>query len=329
MVKFLIIRFSSIGDIVLTTPVVRELKKQVEDAEIHYLTRDRYTEIVENNPFISSVIPYTENHSALISSLRKEAYDYIIDLQNNLRSRRIKQALKQMYFTVNKINVRKWIYVNLKIDILPDLHIVDRYLETVKVFDVNNVVEGLDYFIPEKDEIALSALGKAFSDGYLAFAIGAQHFTKILPMEKIIDVIDRLEYPVILIGGPEDEEKGKAIVESLPGRKIKNGCGKWSINQSASVIRQADCVIGHDSGMTHIAAAFHKKVLTVWGNTTPRFGMSPYMPDPQSVNFEVSDLKCRPCSKLGMEICPKEHFKCMTEHDTTAIAAEARKLIEQ
>ncbi|MFC2090678.1 glycosyltransferase family 9 protein [Bacteroidota bacterium] len=329
MVKFLIIRFSSIGDIVLTTPVIRGLKSQVEDAEIHYLTKPPFAEILQANPYISKTFTFSDRPDELIQTLKEESYDYIIDLHNSLRSRRIKFALKRMYFTVNKVNARKWLYVNLKIDVLPDLHIVDRYMHTLHVFEVNNDSSGLDYFIPREDEIDIQQLGKDFSSGYIAFAIGAQHQTKLLPLEKIVEIIENLSSPVILIGGPEDEQKGVEILKKLPQKKLMNGCGKWRINQSASIIKQANLVLGHDSGMTHIAAAFKKKVITVWGNTTPRFGMSPYLPDPLSEYFEVPGLKCRPCSKLGKKSCPRKHFKCMNDQDSLAIAAKANALFKK
>ena len=326
MVKFLIIRFSSIGDIVLTTPVIRGLNTQVEDNEIHFLTKPVYKEILTENPQISKIHTLSETPGETIEILKNEGFDYIIDLQNNLRSKNIKRSLKRMYFTVNKINLKKWVYVNFKIDKLPDIHIVDRYMKTADLFDIKQDGIGLEYFLSEKDEIDLSRLSTKFSTGYIALVIGAKHNTKKMPLDRISEIAAKITYPVIIVGGPEDKTDGEKLVASLPDKTIFNGCGMWSINQSASVIKQANCVITHDTGMMHIAAAFKKKIITVWGNTTPRFGMYAYLSDPLSVNFEVMNLKCRPCSKLGKVSCPKKHFKCMMEHDTSGIAAAANKL---
>jgi ADP-heptose:LPS heptosyltransferase len=326
MVKFLIIRFSSIGDIVLTTPVVRAIKTQVEDSEVHFLTKPGFTEILTDNPYINKIHTLSEEPGQTIRDLAEESFDYIIDLQNNLRSRTIKRSLKRMYFTVNKINVKKWLYVKYKIDKLPKVHIVDRYMATTSVFDIQQDNEGLDYYIPDNSKIDVSSLGSAFSKGFIALAIGAKHNTKKIPPDQISDIISKISHPVILIGGPEDKDDGEKIKATLPQKTLYNGCGSWSINQSASIISQSNCVIAPDTGMMHVAAAFKKKIITIWGNTTPRFGMYSYLPDSQSVDFEVENLKCRPCSKLGKENCPKKHFKCMTDHDSGAIAAAANKL---
>lgn len=326
MVKFLVIRFSSIGDIVLTTPVVRGLHQQVEDAEVHYLTKPAYASLLHANPHIKKVHTLTENPSETVALLKAEGFDYVIDLQNNVRSLNIKRALKRMYFTVDKLNLKKWLLVNFKINRLPDLHIVDRYMQTVRLFDVEDDEKGLDYFIPGEEQIRPADLPAPFRNGYIALVIGAQHTTKKLPPGKLIALAGELQHPVILVGGPEDRESGAELAGSLQHKEILNGCGKWSVNQSASVIQQANVVITHDTGMMHIAAAFKKKILTIWGNTIPQFGMYAYRPDPSSTGFEVHGLGCRPCSKLGKASCPKNHFKCMEEQDTAAIAATANRL---
>ncbi len=326
MVKFLVIRFSSIGDIVLTTPVVRGLHLQVEGAEIHYLTKPGYASLLTSNPYITKVHTLAEHLPDTVTTLKTEEFDYIIDLQNNLRSLQIKRALKRMYFTVHKLNLKKWLLVNFKINRLPDKHIVDRYMETVALFSVKHDKQGLDFFIPEEDQVTPGTLPEPFQSGYIALVIGAKHDTKKLPLEKLIALTGALHHPVILVGGPEDRETGNSLVDALPKKKLLNGCGRWSINQSAAVLQHAKCVLTHDTGMMHIAAAFKKKIITLWGNTVPQFGMYAYQPDPQSVDYEVDGLACRPCSKLGKPSCPKKHFKCMMDHDTGKIAARANIL---
>ena len=147
--KFLVIRFSSIGDIVLTTPVVRCLKKQVVTAEVHYLTKKSFAKIFEANPYIDKV-HYLENDlNAVIASLQQEDFDYVIDLHNNLRTKKVKQALKKQAFSFTKLNIQKWLLTALKINKMPAIHIVDRYLQTLESFGVKNDGAGLDYFIPK------------------------------------------------------------------------------------------------------------------------------------------------------------------------------------
>lgn len=330
MVKFLVIRFSSIGDIVLATPVVRGLKQQVNDSQIHFLTKPAYVSILEENPHIHKIHPLSETQNETVNELKQENFDYVIDLQNNLRSLDIKRALKRMYFTVNKLNVKKWLLVNFRLNLLPDKHIVERYLETTRLFDVQDDGSGLDYFIPAQEVVKPDQLPGTHQHGYIALVIGAKHETKKMPLPKLTALCAGLEHPVILIGGPEDKVTGQQLVASLPGNPpLLNGCGSWSINQSASVIQQASCVITHDTGMMHIASAFRRPVLTIWGNTVPDFGMYAHRPGPGSANFEVEGLGCRPCSKLGKTACPRKHFRCMKDQDTGRIAESANAIFRQ
>ncbi len=319
MVKFLVIRFSSIGDIVLTTPVVRCLKQQVEEAQVHYLTKKEYAHLLNANPYIDKIHVLDNNMQALIKELKNEFFDHIIDLHKNIRSFRVKKQLGLPAFSVDKINWEKWLLVNLNINKLPDKHIVERYFETVTVFDVKNDKKGLDHFIPFHDEVNLLSLPGDFPYGYIAFVIGAKHNTKKLPREKIIDICTKTDHNIILLGGKVDAETGEHIQQAA-GKTVFNACGKYNINQSASLIRQSKLVITHDTGLMHIAAAYKKKIISVWGNTIPEFGMYPYMPDNKSIIAQVKNLKCRPCSKIGFRRCPKGHFRCMQEMDTDRIA---------
>ncbi|MGM0530001.1 MAG: glycosyltransferase family 9 protein [Bacteroidota bacterium] len=321
-VKFLVLRFSSIGDIVLTTPVIRGLKTQMENAEIHFFTKPEYKNILEANPYIDKIHVLQQDLGKQLNDLKYEFYDYIIDLHKNLRTKRIISRLGIIDFTFDKLNWKKWYYVNFKVNKLPDKHIVDRYFEAVDIFDVENDKEGLDYFIPSRDEVDLTDLPSRFRQGYIAFAIGAKHNTKKMTRNKIISIITKIGLPVILLGGPEDQENGEAIAGQA-GDLVLNACGRYSINQSASVIRQSRAVITHDTGLMHIAAAFHKKIISVWGNTVPEFGMYPYMPHPDSTLFEIRGLPCRPCSKLGFKKCPKQHFRCILDINDHEIAKKA------
>jgi ADP-heptose:LPS heptosyltransferase len=329
MVKYLIIRFSSIGDIVLTTPVIRHLKQEVEGAEVHYLTKKAYASLLEDNPYIDRVHAFDGDMRSCLRTLKEEGFDYIIDLHRNTRTAQIKVGLKRMDFSVKKLNALKWLYVNFHINRLPNIHMVDRNLETISSFIDEQDEGGLDFFIPEKEKMDIAGLAPEFSNGYVALAIGAQHETKKLPQESLIALCAKLRVPVIILGGPKDREAGASVINSLEGKLIVNGCGTYSIHQSASLVEQARVLITHDTGMMHIGAAFGKKIITIWGNTVPEFGMSPYRAHPLSVNFEVPGLKCRPCSKIGHQKCPKKHFKCMLDQDIDAVAEATERLFVQ
>ena len=262
---------------------------------------------------------------ALLQSLKVEQFDYILDLHRNFRSMRVRSSLKIMSFTVDKINLAKFLMIRFKVNRLPDKHIVDRYMETTRLFDVTNDGKGLDYFIPPEDEIELSSLPQTFRSGYIALVVGAMHGTKQMPEEKMINICRELDLPVILLGGQREGVLGKEI-DKQTGDQVLNTCGQYNINQSASLIRQSRVVITHDTGLMHIAAAFHKKILSVWGHTIPEFGMYPYLPDRASKIFEVVGLPCRPCTKIGKKKCPKGHFRCMNDIDHKEIISTVKKI---
>ena len=313
--KILVVRFSSIGDIVLTSPVVRMLKKQL-NAEVHFLTKSAYVSLLKNNPYIDSVYQIDASINEVIGDLKKENYDYVIDLHNNLRTQILKFKLGVPSRSFNKLNMEKFMFTTFKMDSIPKVHIVDRYLDTVLHLGIKNDNEGLDFFLSAKDEVDVSC----FPNNYTAFVIGGQHATKILPTKKIISIIKNIDKPVLLIGGPEDGYRGEEIAKAFD--KVVNTCGKYSVLASASLIKQAEMVITHDTGMMHIAAAFGQKIYSVWGNTVPEFGMYPYKANASSKRIEVQNLSCRPCSKIGYAKCPKGHFKCMQEIDENLFLSE-------
>ena len=323
--KVLILRFSSIGDIVLTTPVLRCLKTQLGNIEIHYATKKQYRPLLSSNPYIDKLNLLDEDLSALTNELKKENFDLVIDLHRNLRTAVIKSRLRKKSSSFQKLNVRKWLEVRFKLHVLPKKHIVDRYLDTVSHLGIKNDGKGLDYFIPDEEKIPVSTLPAFCRNGYTAVVIGAIHNTKKLPVEKLCELCLNIKTAVILIGGPEDKENGDQIASADP-QKIWNACGLFSLNGSASLLQMAQKVYSHDTGMMHIAAALQKDIVSIWGNTIPEFGMFPYYGDRLTLEeqrsmkkvLEVEHLYCRPCSKIGYDKCPQGHFRCMCMIDLSS-----------
>lgn len=327
--KVLIIRLSSIGDIVLTTPICRCIKKQLPGTEIHYLVKNNFKSIVQSNPYIYKVHVLHNDLAQVTSDLERENFDYIIDLHHNLRTLTIKRALKRVKaFSFKKLNVHKWFFTALKINRMPDVHIVDRYFATIKHFGVINDGAGLDFFIPKSEQVADHDIPAAQSLGFIGIVIGAAHNTKKLPLHKLVEICEKIDYPIILLGGPEDKENGEKIC-SIDPVKIYNSCGKFSLNESADLVRRARLIITHDTGLMHIAAAFKKRIISVWGNTVPAFGMTPYSGHSIQANaiMEVNNLWCRPCSKIGYAKCPLGHFKCMNKQDVLVIAGLTKDML--
>ncbi|MGQ7868920.1 glycosyltransferase family 9 protein [Sunxiuqinia sp. sy24] len=317
--KILIIRFSSIGDIVLTSPVVRCLKKQLPQTEIHFLTKEKHENLLQANPYIDRIHLLKSNLTELVQQLQQEDYDYIVDLHHNLRSQFIKRNLRKKTFTLQKLNIKKWLLVTFKINILPKLHIVDRMMATVATLGIKNDLQGLDHFIPEKENYPLDNLPDKFRKGYVALVLAGTYYTKRLPAEKHLELIHQTDVRYILLGGKNELKLAQQIEVHAPGR-VFNLCHKLSLNQSASLVRDARLVVANDTGLMHIAAAFQKKVLSIWGSTTPNLGMTPYLPNPHSQMQKVDGLSCQPCSKIGRQYCPKKHFRCMLAHDTAEMA---------
>ncbi|MDX2305814.1 MAG: glycosyltransferase family 9 protein [Microscillaceae bacterium] len=314
--KILIIRLSAIGDIVWTTPVIRGLKEQVSGAEVHFCTKAQYHKIVEANPYIDKIYYLKDEQNSLrelIHTLDQEKYDYVIDLHKNLRTTWIKFKLNRKSRSYHKLSLHRWLFINLKINWMPPIHVADRYLNTVKFLGVKPDGKGLDYFIAKDDRVSVMELPQSHQGGYVAFVIGASEYTKKLPHNKLVELCHKINQPLILVGGPEDQEEGNRLVkyfENHPQICIFNACGKYNISQSASLVAQARMVFGHDTGLTHIAAAFKKKVYIIFGSTSP-LGFWPYE-TPYKV-LENNRIKCRPCSKSGRANCPRKHFKCLKE----------------
>jgi heptosyltransferase-2 len=303
--KFLIIRFSSIGDIVLTTPVVRCLKKQVPGAVVHYLIKPQFKMVMEANPYIDKFHVLQEDWGLMLDELKGEGFDYIIDLHHNLRTLRVKKALKVPSFSFN--------------------------LETVASLGVKNDGEGMDYFIPENERVSLHDIPASHHAGFISMVIGASFYTKKLPVYKLQELCQKINHPVILLGAEEERAEGEAIA-SVDPIKVYNACGKFSLHESADLVRQSKVVIAHDTGLMHIAAALRKQVIAVWGSTTPSLGMVPYygqnflqrMPPP-SDDVQVHKLWCRPCTKIGRHKCPQGHFKCMKNIDIDLLVENVEK----
>lgn len=320
--KILIIRFSSIGDIVLTTPIVRALKNCVKNVELHYLTKPENETLLKNNKYIDKLHLLKNDLSETTDELSKEEFGYVVDLQKNLRSLRIKKALGVRASSFPKLNIRKWLFVNLKLQCMPAIHIVDRYFEAVRDLEVVNDGKGLDYFLQEADFVDCETLPAGFQSGYVACVVGSKHATKQMPTDLMADLCRKIQKPIILLGGKGDRDKA-AIIGQQVGAKVFNACGVYNINQSAYLVKNALGIITPDTGLMHIAAAFDKNIVAVWGNTVPQFGMYPYRAvnaKGKTYNFEVKNLHCRPCSKLGYAECPKKHFRCMLGQDTDKIA---------
>jgi ADP-heptose:LPS heptosyltransferase len=305
--KILVIRFSSMGDIIYTTPVVRCLKKQLPGAEIHFLTKPAFKYIYDNNPYVDKLLLLKDELSETIKEIKAEKYSYIIDLHNNLRTALIKLNVRVKSSTYKKQRIRKWLSLKFKLKLVPPEHLVDRYLKTVAFLGVNNDEQPIDYYI-KTDHQLNKLLPAPHQAGYVAFVIGATHFTKRMPNYRIFNICRNIKHPVVLLGGNDVKANGDEI--AAKATNVYNACGITSLDESVFLVSKALSVIGFDTGLTHIAEAFNVPIASVWGGTVPELlGVQPYKV--KEVLVAGIELPCRPCSKFGLEACPLGHFKCM------------------
>lgn len=335
MTKILVIRFSSIGDIVLASPVFRCIKNQLPDTELHFITKAAFKRVTEHNPYIDKFFYYHKNMKELLKALKQEDYDYVIDLHKNFRSFKIKRALKKENHTIRKLTPEKFLLTEFNINLMPKLHISTRSLQTVEALGVKDDGLGLDYFIPEKDRVPPDHIPTSHQAGFICVVIGASYETKKLPVHKLQELCKKINHPIILIGGKEDTDNGDKIAAVDPV-KIYNACGKFNLNESAFLLKESKLVISHDTGMQYIACAFQKPVLALWGATTPELDVEPYYgsafknngPFPIYENIYLK-LRCQPCSKYGEKNCPLGHFNCMEKLDMDALAENVHRRLKK
>jgi ADP-heptose:LPS heptosyltransferase len=306
--KILVIRFSSMGDIIYTTPVVRCLKQQIPGAEVHFITKPAFKYIYDNNPYVDKLLLLKPSLSDTINEIKAERYDYIIDLHNNLRTAIIKLRTGIRSSTYKKQTIRKWLSLKFNLNLVPPVHLVDRYMKAAAVLGVVNDDDPIDYYIKADHQLD-KLLPPSHQRNYVAFVIGATHFTKRMPNQKIISLCRQINQPIVLLGGNDVKDNGEIIKRAL-GNGIYNACGITSLDESVFLVSRAAKIIGFDTGLTHIAEAFNVPIVSIWGGTVPGLlGVQPYKVKEAIV--AGIDLPCRPCSKFGLPACPLGHFKCM------------------
>lgn len=311
--KILVIRFSAIGDIVLTLPILSAVRKKFPTAEIHFLTKKIFHGLLEENPEIDKIIYLDRNFSEIKNTLLLEGYRYIIDLHNNFRTLILRwyfigRKNNPTFLTYHKYWLKRWLLIHLKIDLkIP--HIVDRYFGAVASLGIINDASPKKMSLPKN-----YTLPDGLSLPFVVLVMGTNHYTKTIPPNKLKEIVESIDEKIVLIGGSDEVQKGEILAKSYP-EKVISLCGKTSLMESACIINEAIFVVTPDTGMMHIAASLAKKIYLVWGNTTPSLGFTPYVTSAASkVSFlENTNLPCRPCHKHGQDYCPKGHFACMQD----------------
>ncbi len=304
--KILVIRFSSLGDILLTTPFLRILHKKYPSAKIDFCIKKSFADVVKHNPNVNDSFSWQsdEELKTLVAELVLNNYDFVIDLQNNFRSRKIVKKLGKKTFSFAKPNVRKFLLVQFKLNLLKnEKSIPERYVEVVPELEMDGM--GLELFLPEN--INSEPISEK---SVIGLAPGAFHYTKRWSIEyyaKLGNMLVNKGFTIAIFGGKSDRE----ICNSLQS-KIENSIDLSSDNklfQTASDMKKCKLIICNDSGLMHTATAVGVPVVSIFGSTVSEFGFAPF--GVESLIIENNNLSCRPCSHIGKATCKKKHFECI------------------
>lgn len=295
--KILVVRLSSLGDIILTTPIIRSLRKKYPSSIIDFLLKDNYSEVLSSNPYINNLKLYSS-----AKSLNVNEYDLIIDLQNNFRSNQIRRGFSGRIIKFRKPSLRKFLLVNFKLNLFNEIKSIPQlYSESIENCILDS--KGADFFL--NNDFTSDPV-----ENFVVFCPGAKHFTKRWPEEYFIKLAKMFEekgIKVALVGGKDDEEIIERISENISNLQLKFSEDK--LNEIVKIFKRARIIITNDSGMMHLACTQNVKVVTIFGSTVKEFGFFPY--NCNSILIENKEVKCRPCSHIGKDKCPKGHFNCM------------------
>ena len=306
--KILIIRLSSLGDVLLTTPLITNIKKKNPGIHIDFIVREKFAETLQNNPNLNEILLYVnskDEQKVLFKSVQAKNYELVIDLQNNFRSREITRLLNCKTLRFDKNNIKKFLLVHFKVNLLKDTpQIPIRYSEAASINELDN--EGLDFYSENIPDPKLNS-----SANYIGLCPGAKHFTKRWPKEYFIELGKKLEstgYIIILFGGEEEIQICNEIEKEL--NTTINLCNT-NLKQIGANMKMCKAIYTNDSGLMHLASAVKIPVIAFFGSTVREFGFFPYKT--KSIVLENKNLSCRPCTHIGRNACPKTHFKCMLE----------------
>lgn len=335
MRSILIIRLSSLGDVVLSTPLVRQLHRTYPEAVIDVMVHERFAEVWKNNPHVRHVWDvdpraHHQLHSTLKLRMRASVadgrYDMVVDLQHNHRSRRLRRGLGRTVVHAPKHRLEKLALVWLKR--YPDAitSVVSRYRSCVEHLPLALDVEGPEVWLPE--ERAMGAYGgwTTAPTGRIALAPGAQHATKRWPAERYVELCDRLWSEAgltpVLLGSVADSDVCAAIANASMA-PVQRTDGATNVEQTLRVLDTCDALVTNDSGVMHLGAARHRPIVAIFGSTVPAFGFAPYGTPHVIVEHAVA---CRPCTHIGRSSCPKGHFACMQGISVDAVIDGLRSL---
>lgn len=310
--RVLVVRFSSLGDVVLATPLLRAIRRRHPEAHVTMVVQARYAELLAGNPAVNHVLPVQPGEPMLgvARRLAHTALDARLDLQHSPRSWRLRQALGGRWGIARRRRLARWLLIRLGWDVYgPYVPMAERYFTAARALDLRPDSGPPEVFPTPEHEALATALAPS---GCVALAPGARWWTKRWPPAHWKALADRLRsrgLAVVAVGSAAERDllRGDGIIEAygLP------------LLTTAAVLRRARVVVANDTGLMHLATAVRRPVIALLGPTVRAFGFVPY-----GVPAQVLErpLPCRPCSPYGSDHCPLGHHRCMIEIEPDAVA---------
>ena len=315
--RILLVRFGSIGDVLLTTPLLRAIRERHPEAFIAYLTKSVHLPLVADNPRLNEVIAFEPGMSiaTVAERVRAAGFDHRLDLHGNLRTRALRALVPGRWTGYPKHRVARTVLIRTKRDIYRDRrHVAERYFDAAGGLDVRPDGRPPEFFPSAASVAAAEAwlAGAGLGDQpFVALAPGAAHATKRWPEDRwqaLARGLSERGFGVAVVGGPGDRDVADSIASATAG--AASAAGRTTLQETGAVIRRAAALVSGDTGVMHMATAVGTGVVALFGPTVRQFGFFPYSDDARVVELP---LGCRPCSAMGGPVCPLGHHRCLRD----------------
>ena len=330
--RILVVRLSSLGDIILTTPLLRALRTRHPQAFVSYLTKEAYVSLLEHNPRVNEVIGFDPRGPLrpLARLLRSRRFTHHLDLHGSLRSRALRFLVPGRWHGYPKHRVARSILIRARRNVYRDRRpVAERYFDAAHGLDVQPDGGPADVFIPRTAVDRARAFLSEHSLGgprtLVAVAPGAAHATKRWPVphwQRLVGDLTRHGYDVVVVGGAAERELGEAVA-AAGGERAASAAGRFDPIGSAAVVRESRCAVSGDTGVMHLATAVGVPVVALFGPTVGAFGFLPYR---TRATVLEEDLPCRPCSPMGGPRCPLGHHRCLVDIAPERVLDAVRRL---
>jgi heptosyltransferase-2 len=328
VLRILVVRFSSIGDVLLTTPLLRALARRHPEARIAFATKRELAPLISNNPHVAAVFALEPHESVTQFAARARTWkpDYGLDLHGSLRSRALRVLVPARWSGYTKRKIARTLLIAAKVDLYGDpTPVAERYFQAARRLDVRPDGAAPEFHLSDRARERVAAwLGERALDAtpLAAMAPGAAHATKRWPVASWTALAERIGAaglrPIVL-GGPAD----RGLAQQLAS-VATTAAGEFSLQDTGALLERARVLVSGDTGVMHMATAVGTPVVALFGPTVRHFGFFPYAAP--SVVLE-RPLDCRPCSAMGSARCPMGHHRCLVDIAPADVAAAVRRLV--